>query len=606
MAESQLGQLLAAAVQSPLAEVAAYLALITQTNPAGSADALLGRPDVDAMLREALSEARVNAEAFVEQAWLMSGAPDSALFTRLMADVARQFSSLAHLRGLIRHAHASVPRREFEPGTDKPGSHPSREAAELRAGAVSRAVLGWGRQVATRARMTLSSAEGYGTTEAVLEDAYEREAAGEKLRKRWRRNPHSNSCLWCRRLDGVTIALRASFAAYLGGPAVLSTPGTRHVATPAGSARYHLPAGAPIIYTHPPRLYHGELQGPLLHPFCLPTGSVVAAEGVMGATSRIYHGELVSIRTLSDKLLSATPNHPVLTDHGWVPAGLVQEGDHVVSASGEEWPAFGDHHDEDVPATIEKVAEAFLGSVTVASAEVPVSAEDFHGDGAGSEVCVVGTDRGLLAEQDAVPAQRVSQHRFQRADAYLRCLLRLRHPAPGLQALRLAAEGLVRCCGNLLALLRGELAHAEGAGRTAPPWLDACAEQAVADDPAGDAERLCQGLLALPGGVTLDKVVHVERDVVTTHVYNLETASGWYIGNGIVVHNCECQLEIVRLAGAPVVPSGDGPAPRMPGGFLAASDVRAMTDDQYEADMALLVAAAGELDRVLERLAEGR
>ena len=43
----------------------------------------------------------------------------------------------------------------------------------------------------------------------------------------------------------------------------------------------------------------------------------------------------------------------------------------------------------------------------------------------------------------------------------------------------------------------------------------------------------------------------------------------------------------------------------LPGGFLAASDVRAMPEGQYEADLAVLLAAAGELDRVLRRLAEG-
>lgn len=285
MAESQLGRQLAVAVTTPLAEAAAYLALITRTNPLGSADALLGRPDAEAVLRDALEEALAEAEAYVEQGWLMSGAAESAMYQRLMADVARQFAALSHLRHLVRTAHASVPRREFVPGSDEPGTNPSREAAERRAGAVSQAVLGWARQAATRARMTLSSAEGFGTTEAVLEDALEREEAGERLFKRWRRNRRSDSCLWCRRLDGVTIGLRASFASYLGGPAVLSTPGTRHVATPAGAARYRLPVGAPIVYTHPPRLYHGDLQGPLLHPFCECRLEIVTAPGTTAVPS---------------------------------------------------------------------------------------------------------------------------------------------------------------------------------------------------------------------------------------------------------------------------------------------------------------------------------
>lgn len=269
MAESPLGRQLGSAVTAPLAEAADYLALITAANPLGSAAALLDRADVAAVLRGALDEARANAEAFVEQAWAGTGAvPDHALYDRLMADVTRQFARLDHLRAAARAAHASVPPREFAPGVDEPGSHPSREASQRRAEAVRRAVLDWGTQVATRARMTLNSAEGLGSTAALLEAASDRLAAGERLRKRWRRNPASASCIWCRRLDGVTIALAASFAPYLGGPTVLNRGPARRVASPAGVRRFGLPAGAPIIYTHPPRLYHNDLQGPLLHPFC--------------------------------------------------------------------------------------------------------------------------------------------------------------------------------------------------------------------------------------------------------------------------------------------------------------------------------------------------
>ena len=184
----------------------------------------------------------------------------------------------------MRKAHASVPPREFTPGLDEPGSHPSREASGRRAEAVRRAVLDWGTQAATRARMTLNSAEGLGGSAALLEAASDRQAAGERLRKRWRRNPSSASCIWCRRLDGVTIGLRDSFAPYLGGPTVLNSGSARRVATPAGAAKYKLPVGAPIIYTHPPQLYHGDLQGPLLHPFCECRLEIVRSPGRSGRT----------------------------------------------------------------------------------------------------------------------------------------------------------------------------------------------------------------------------------------------------------------------------------------------------------------------------------
>ena len=269
MAESQFGRQLDAAVAAPLAEAATYLALITRANPLGSADDLLRRPDADAILREALDEGREAAMAYIEQAWLGAGADGlHPSYARLQADAARVFGSLAHLRGLVRRAYASVPHERFVPGVTEPGRNPAAEAADRRADAVSAAVRRWAFQAGRRVRMSLSAAEGLGRTAALLESARISEQAGERVRKRWARNPSSASCIWCRRLDGVTIAISASFAPYLGGPVALPQSGSRRVATPAGAARYKLPAGAPIILTHPPRLYHGDLQGPLLHPFC--------------------------------------------------------------------------------------------------------------------------------------------------------------------------------------------------------------------------------------------------------------------------------------------------------------------------------------------------
>jgi hypothetical protein len=266
MATSELGRQLGAAIQSPMGELAAYLSLITRANPRGSADALLARPDVAAMLHEALSEGHEAAVTYIEQGWLASGAdPGDPVYARLQADAARLFGTPGPLRDLIARAHASVPRREFEPGRDGPGTNPGKDAAEHRAAVVAAALAGWARQAAQRARMTLGAAEGMGRTAAAIESA---QLYSEGVRKRWERNPASASCIWCRRLDGVTIDLGDSFAPYLGGPVAMPASGARRVATDAGAARYKLPVGAAIILTHPPRLYHGGLQGPLLHPEC--------------------------------------------------------------------------------------------------------------------------------------------------------------------------------------------------------------------------------------------------------------------------------------------------------------------------------------------------
>ena len=281
MVDTALGRQIADSVRQAVAEAAAYVALVIQTNPRGSADALLKRPDISAVLQQALDAARGAAEETVQQAWQGAGAPgEHETLGHLLTDVSRLFGDIAHLRGLVRHAHASVPQRQFVRGVTPPGENPSQRAAEERAEAVRRALAGWARSAALRARMAVQTAEGAASAAAVLADALAREERGEKLRKRWRAHVSSPSCcFWCRRLNGVTIGLRESFEPYLGGPVAMLQVGPRYVRTPAGERRFGMPAGTRIIYTHPPRPYRGKLQGPLLHPFCRCWLEVVRAGG---------------------------------------------------------------------------------------------------------------------------------------------------------------------------------------------------------------------------------------------------------------------------------------------------------------------------------------
>jgi hypothetical protein len=282
MADSPFGQQLGAVVRQEAAEAAGYLALVTRTNPRGTADDLLRRPDTSAVLQGALDESRQAAEDLVRRHWDDAGAAgsDDEMLSHLLDDLRRIFGNVAHLRGLVRHAHASVPQRQFVAGVTPPGENPSQRAAEERADAVRDALTGWGRQAALRARMTAHMAEGAGDAAAVLAGALAREAAGEVLMKRWRAHPDQPSCcLWCRRLHGITIGLRASFAPYLGGAVAMPQTVSRKVASPEGEQRFGLPAGSRIILTHPPKPYRGKLQGPLLHPFCRCRLEIVRAGG---------------------------------------------------------------------------------------------------------------------------------------------------------------------------------------------------------------------------------------------------------------------------------------------------------------------------------------
>lgn len=243
MAVPDLEAQLSAAVQAALAPAARYVAEVMRSEPQ-PAETLAGRPDVVAVLREALGQAQDTAAELVQRAWDEENGVDEALISRLHADITRSFDALPHLRQLIRVMHRHGPEE------------------------VQAAILAWARKAAVRARMSISYASGAARTSLVLTDAEARASGGEALAKRWVSRLGPGTCYWCRKLHGTTVALDADFHPHLGGPVAFPHQQERKVASEAGAKRFGLPEGTAIVYTSPPRPYHGKLLGPLLHPNC--------------------------------------------------------------------------------------------------------------------------------------------------------------------------------------------------------------------------------------------------------------------------------------------------------------------------------------------------
>lgn len=540
------------------------LTAVVANNPGADPYDLLARPDVTSELARHLGDARARVQRELDQAW-PPGAP-SAYRASLEADVARAYAeAAAGLRQAAVTAYQSVPAAVFVPGVTRPGDNPAMAAARRRVAAVTAATSREAWHLGLRNELTVGVAK--------VRHAGEEALAGAPAwaMKEWVTRRDAKVCDWCRALARA-------------GP------------VPVWQEFSH---GGPVGGHRPPRVYL-DLMCPPRHPRCLPGDSLVAAESVSGATSRVFHGEMVGIRTLSDKFLRATPNHPVLTDHGWVPIGLLKEGDYVVSARGDQWKRFGDYHDQGMPATIQQVAESFLRSEHVTATEVPTSPEDFHGDGAGSEVSIVGTNGGLLRERHGALVQVVGQQKFERTDVpgtllASSCYRALLFPREG----HTTDSGV--CGGSLsLSLHGGHGSHAQESSFVSPSWLDACVQQVPAYDVSGDTQGLRESILRLPGGVALDQVVEIQRNVVTTHVYNIETRDGWYIGNGIVVHNCRCKLRITTGKRVLVAVHQQRTM------FVSARHVRAMSAGRYEALHSFHVAALHQLGPAARAQREAR
>lgn len=283
------------------------------------------------------------------------------------------------------------------------------------------------------------------------------------------------------------------------------------------------------------------------HPRCVTSDTPVRVGTVVAAYRARYCGGLVTIGTKAGRRLTVTPKHPVLTSLGWVAAGQLKEGQHLLSDS-PRLPSGGDlPHFDQPPALAEDVFDAVRASSSVAPSRVPATSVQFHGD----ELALKG-DVEVVFPQWVLQARLVAQAgenllEFERvvADVDLR-----NKPAPSLVDLlfvghNAASCGLMGLANESYTAFRGQLAPAERHGITTPAWLNPVLAEAVCDDDSTDSETFRQRFDTLTTLVEPDEVLKVEFNPPghePVWVYDFTTLSHIYTAGGVVVHNCRCVL----------------------------------------------------------------
>lgn len=306
---------------------------------------------------------------------------------------------------------------------------------------------------------------------------------------------------------------------------------------------------------------------------CLPGEALVSGAVVRAITRRSYRGPLVEIRTARCRQFSATPNHPVLTLRGWLPAAAITPDDDLVCDTRQQ--DVGALRHEDVERGPTTLREIFDTVATIGIIEREVTREpDFHGDGFEGEVDVLRPNRPLrvgsfapiyqpLLNQLFTPADLVRRPSF--CDTCSRLLSVDEQPCLcgcadlDVSYLEPSLDGLF---GDAKRELQGQFAFAahvpsgdligrqiryfvEGATAAlikhaaclSPRSDRASVDNNIADPIQRAAHLTCDEQRAHAATIECDRVLTIGFRQFDGHVYNLWTPHGYFASNGVYTGN---------------------------------------------------------------------
>lgn len=290
-----------------------------------------------------------------------------------------------------------------------------------------------------------------------------------------------------------------------------------------------------------------EARGTIpVHANCLPGDALVSARGrITSATKRWYDGDMVVLKCAGSLPLSVTPNHPVFTSTGWVPASSIDVGDQIANPGIGKGVPWSDGQDIEIPSRAEDVAGAFFSSSEVVTVEVPVSSPDFHSDGVDGQVAIIGTHRSLLDHGHPSIGQRGGKFVFHWRHMCQRFLFALCLLGEAVKS-ALRSPDCVVCGGNLSSALAG--GHATplkpfGIGLAAQ--FNPIARESAANGATISVESFRDSQETLTAEVqsrdlVFREVISKDHNSFSGFVYNFEATEHYYIANGYASHNCRC------------------------------------------------------------------
>lgn len=127
---------------------------------------------------------------------------------------------------------------------------------------------------------------------------------------------------------------------------------------------------------------NGEMTAHAHNMCILPETLCIAPGGALAGMKSFYRGPIYELSFRSGVTLSVTPNHMILTPHGFAPAYLLRKGDNVLYCPDVERIASSiDYYNHRRISTIKQEFESLMMGSEVVAVKMPATPEYFHGDG---------------------------------------------------------------------------------------------------------------------------------------------------------------------------------------------------------------------------------
>lgn len=303
---------------------------------------------------------------------------------------------------------------------------------------------------------------------------------------------------------------------------------------------------------------HEDLrQNPLIaggHPNCFLPGTKIYGK-IFRVSKAFYSGEAVTIHTRKGHRLSVTPNHPILTASGFVPAAMLNAGDQLVSHNCDIETCVaatltGESYKYDGPALIEDIFETVKAQGAFSSRVRP-SPLDLHGDAQpwNGDIDVVEMNRVLPLDSKPTIFKGDRENVFGgggMADL----------PPNAQSTFNLFVDSCASASSSLPRFTHLPL-HQDGVGLDSAPFqfltlgtgtfFDAAFTQCTLNSALSDAMLALQLHDRFSAEILFDEVIDIRRHPYSGHVYDLESNTGWVIADGVCASNCRHQWTPITL-----------------------------------------------------------